>query len=354
MDNKVYRLLYVQLNNDFSGSTYALKAIIKSHKIKNQVLMTSLSRPGFLSDIKVNHVINVPYSFRGKGLLTVLELLKNWINGSYAFIRVHRKSPFDIVYLNTIHPWHIALIAKILGLKVIYHVHEFYANPNLLMRFYLWMMRNTANTLVYVSEDCFRRYRFLEAHNLGIDELIQYTPIRYNTLKKNSLIPSDKIKGPIIMICSPKKYKGVENFICLSRKIPSRKFKLYLSSPYNFDFDIPENVDIYIGKTDLQTQLFEASLLLNLSQSPDWIETFGLTIWESLSQGTPVVVPDIGGPLEIVNNKCGRIVDVKKIDVVEEAIEDMLFGLSNYEDLCYGSIKQSEILFNKYPIHIPV
>ena len=57
---------------------------------------------------------------------------------------------------------------------------------------------------------------------------------------------------------------------------------------------------------DIQRVLLsKASVCLNLSQQPDWVETFGLTIWEALTQGTPVIVPDVGGPLEIIDNKCG-------------------------------------------------
>jgi len=347
------RILYVQINNDYSGSSYALKSIIESHNVAKKVLMTSYESQGFLTDCEVSESIDIPYKFKGMSLATICDLFRNWSKGAKAFIREHKQNPFDIVYLNAISPWHIAIPAKILGVKVIYHVHEFYAKPNFLIKFYLYVMRITANKLIYVSEFCRSQYSLLNAARKGIGEEIQFTPIRYKTREENDLDVTQKLNGPIIMICSPKKYKGVEKFMDLARVLPNRKFKLFISQRYEFKTDLPRNVEILLGKTELQQELFDASLLLNLSQSPDWIETFGLTIWESLSQGTPVIVPDIGGPVEIVNVSCGKSVDVRNIELVVSAINEIFVDYGRYSAFCSESLKQSQYLKSKYPIVSP-
>lgn len=347
------RILYVQINNDFSGSPYALKSIIDSHEIEEKVLMTSFSSKGFLTEIRDAQSINIPYRFKGKSLSTILVLLRNWVKASNTFIRLHRKTPFDIVYLNTISPWHISLPAKLLGIKVIYHVHEFYACPNILIRFYLYWMMHTADKLIYVSEYCKTQYSSLNASKKGVVEELQYTPIRYATRMNLDRDVSEKLMGSIIMICSPKKYKGVENFMELALSMPNRKFKLFLSQPYDFHALIPINVEVVVAKTDLQQELCEASILMNLSQTPDWIETFGLTIWEALSQGTPVIVPDIGGPSEIVNSDCGRKVDVRNKELVLGAIEEILIDEKQYAVFCEQALNRSKYLEMRYPISNP-
>lgn len=347
------RILYVQINNDFSGSTYALRAIMNSHKIEEKILMTSISSEGFLTETNVAQSIDIPYRFNGKSISTISILIRNWIKGAVAFVRSHRKAPIDIVYLNAISPWHISLPAKLLGIKVIYHVHEFYDSPNILIKFYLYVMKHTADKLIYVSEFCKTQYSFLNAPKKGIAEDIQFTPIRYATRMKLDRSVSEKLKGPIILICSPKKYKGVENFVELALAMPMKTFKLFLSQPYEFKAIVPSNVEVVVAKTDLQQELCDASILLNLSQYPDWIETFGLTIWESLSQGTPVIVPDIGGPLEIVNNECGRIVDVRNKELVMEAIEEILLDEKQYAFVCEKALNRSKYLEMRYPISSP-
>jgi hypothetical protein len=108
------KILYVHINNDFSGSTYALKAIMNSHEIEEKVLMTSISSEGFLTETNVSQSIDIPYRFKGKSISTISILMRNWIKGAVAFVRSHWKAPIDIVYLNAISPWHISLTAKLL------------------------------------------------------------------------------------------------------------------------------------------------------------------------------------------------------------------------------------------------
>ena len=116
------------------------------------------------------------------------------------------------------------------------------------------------------------------------------------------------------MVSAAKKYKGVEIFLSLSKKYPDKSFKLYINDKYKFSNNVPSNLKVFIKYPDIQNALSNASICLNLSQQPDWVETFGLTIWEALTQGTPVIVPDIGGPLEIIDNKCGISCDTRDIN----------------------------------------
>lgn len=346
------RILYVQINNDFSGSSYALKAIIDSHEIGEKVLMTSFSSKGFLTENTTAKTINIPYQFKGKSIFTINNLLRNWIKGTKAFLRLHRKTPIDIVYLNAISPWHISLPAKLLGVKVIYHVHEVYNKPNALIKLYLYMMARTADKLIFVSKDCKARYKQTISFR-KIPNTIQYTPIRYKTIKSDEIDIRRKFGGAIIMICSPKRYKGVEKFLEIATIRTDRKFKLFMSGKYNFHVEIPPNMEVIVGKNHLIEDLRNASILLSLTRYSDIIETFGLTIWEAMSQGTPVIAPNVGGPTELVTTQSGACIDVEDAGQIISAIESLTINMKVYQAFSNGAIKQSEKLFNKYPITIP-
>ena len=114
------------------------------------------------------------------------------------------------------------------------------------------------------------------------------------------------------MVCSMKSYKGIFEFlkiasICeINKKI---KFKLVLSANQeeidNFfnDVNIGKNVSILPVQYDLKHIYEDTNLLLNLSKPEKWIETFGLTILEGMAFGIPAIVPQIGGPSELVKEK---------------------------------------------------
>lgn len=347
-------VVYVQMNNDYSGSTFALSSIINHHKGFDKYLMTSLENKGFLSKINAYEVyqINVPYEFKGKNILTLLQLIKSWIHGSLSFYRLIRRRNIELVYLNTILPWHIAIVAKIFRIPVVYHVHEFYAEPSLLVRFYLFIMKSFADRLIFVSEDCANRYEVSISKQINFE--IQYTPIRYNTVDIRRLNTKKKYQSEIIMVCSPKVYKGVEVFIALAKLMPSRRFHLFLASEYVFTSELPINMCVTVGETDLKARLGNSSVLLNLSQYPEWVETFGLTIWEALSQGTPVIVPDVGGPTEIVNRACGFSIDVREVNNVHSALISLFSSEEEYAGYCKAAVQRSKQLELKYPVRNPV
>ena len=83
---------------------------------------------------------------------------------------------------------------------------------------------------------------------------------------------------------------------------------------------------------------------MNLSQKPDWIETFGLTVWEALTQGTPVIVPNIGGVLEIIDETCGISCDTRNLDQIIEAVKKITINQDIYLDYSKSAVKRSIIL----------
>ena len=340
------RYLYVHINNDFSGASYAMKAIIEAHGLKDFTLMTDFKSDGFLKKLNYNDRINVSYTFKGKGLSTIYQIFRYAIVSLFRLINSSILKKTDFFYINTIHPWTTALIGWILRKKVIYHIHEYYANPYFHVKFYIWIMSLTASELIFVSN--FTREKYLSDYpNLKkIKFSVQFTPVQFKTVNFHDLNIEEKFRGPILLICSPRKYKGIDIFISLAKRIKNREFKLFINNYHNFNLPLPVNLEVLVKDKNIETALKKASLCLNLSQKPDWIETFGLTVWESLSQGTPVVVPDIGGPLEIIDDTCGISCDTRNIDNVILSINKILSDIDLYTKFSKSSIKRSLFLKN--------
>ncbi len=116
----------------------------------------------------------------------------------------------------------------------------------------------------------------------------------------------------VLMICSLKVYKGVDEFLELAKKNPSYIFKLVVNATekviqeYFKGREIPKQLIIYPTQTDTHPFYQEASVILNLSHPDLWVETFGLTILEGMRYGLPAIVAPVGGVTELVeDNKNG-------------------------------------------------
>ena len=57
---------------------------------------------------------------------------------------------------------------------------------------------------------------------------------------------------------------------------------------------LPENLDLYSSQQNLHSFYSQAKLLLVLTDKNLCVETFGMTILESMSYGVPSIVPEIG------------------------------------------------------------
>ena len=62
------------------------------------------------------------------------------------------------------------------------------------------------------------------------------------------------------------------------------------------------NLKVYARQKDVVPFYREASVVLNLSNKEQFIETFGLTALEAMVFGLPVIVPTVGGIAEMVED----------------------------------------------------
>ena len=84
-------------------------------------------------------------------------------------------------------------------------------------------------------------------------------------------------------------------------------------------------------------------MLLNLSHPEEWIETFGLVILEAMYYGIPAIVPNVGGPTELVEDGInGYLVDPHNLDDVISKICHLMQNENLYNSFSSFALKKSK------------
>lgn len=178
--------------------------------------------------------------------------------------------------------------------------------------------------------------RFFEKIDLGTSEpkhtLQDSEMLRKKIVAEHNLAPETVIFS---MACRLQKWKGVELVIEAVRKIREKPIFVII---YGETFDSEDYVQKlkaaaqglplhFAGSVSNVPLAFSASdVVINASLQP---EPFGLSIIESLSVARPVIAPNEGGPLEIIQDqKCGLFFAARS---AQSLSEKMLWMLADRE-----------------------
>jgi len=343
------KIVAVHLLNDFSGSpmvlSQALKGLQKSgHEV---VIHTAGGREGFLSDIDCKKEY-FTYRFYQNPIMRLIAFLFSQVVVFSQLMRYRKENV--VIYVNTLLPFGAALAGKFMGKKVVYHIHESYIKPIALKRFLKGVASVTADTAVYVSN------YLCEAEKI---ENIKHKVV-YNALPDEFVLKADGFKYHIptansftvLMVCSLKEYKGINEFIALAKRHPKLKFEMVLNAEkeditnYFTEKGIPSNVSLFPTQKNLDPFYRRASLLLNLTNPQLCVETFGMTILEAMCYGIPVIAPPVGGPAEIVDpGENGFTIDVREETRLDLAIEK-LYADGNMLSSFSSKAKETSAKFN--------
>jgi glycosyltransferase involved in cell wall biosynthesis len=321
------------LLNDYSGSPKVLMQLLKGWN-KNGIevhLSTCSGRKGFLSDLEGVQYHFFKYTWAENRILRLFNLLISQVRLCFnLYFKVNKE---DIIYINTVLPFGAAFLGKLLGCRIIYHVHETTMKPPILKKALFGIARWAASDVVYVSDFLSKQEPFENS-----------THILYNAIEKSflneALINRQQKVRPykVLMVCSLKPYKGVNEFVLLAKQNPHYQFNLVLNASmseidnYFEGSSLPSNLDIFDTKTDLHPFYRWADIILNLSRPDGWVETFGLTIIEGMAYGLPAIVPPVGGITELVEeNKNGFLVDSRNVVLLSKKLNDLF---RNHELYC--------------------
>lgn len=339
------RIIAAHLLNDYSGSPKVLKQLLNgwSKRDIELHLFTCNGREGFLSNLPkvTNHFYW--YRFAKNPLMRLFFLFSSQLFLAVKLFLFLKRG--DIVYINTVLPFGAAIAGKIRGNKVIYHIHETSMKPLLFKQFLFDVVKHTATDVVYVSE-------FLAKQEpLNIRKHIIHNALEEEFIKQASLVNEHLKKDKIVlMICSLKAYKGVNEFLKLAQTNPKYIFKLVVNASkaeidlFFKDEELPSNLIIYPTQVNTHSFYKEASLVVNLSDTNLWVETFGLTVLEAMAYNLPTIVPPVGGVTELVEEgKNGFLIDSKNTFQISQVLSRLFEDEALYKEMSDYAQKKSQM-----------
>ncbi len=310
------------LFNDYSGSPKVLKMVLKGLLDKGYRIDLVSSVGGILDELQHSNLrkYSYRYCFSQSPIITMLrytgiQLYTFFLSFRYLF------NKDAIFYINTLLPIGPALAGRLTGKKVVYHYHEDANTKGMFYRLLAWAMQKTANNIICVSA---YQASFLNRKK-GITIIPNALPDEFVNQLQPNIHEAFKQKT-VLMLSSLKKYKGTYEFIKLAINLPELNFVLVINDTQdNIDKHLKStgvmNLTIYPRQENVAPFYNNASLVLNLSDKEQFVETFGLTALEAMSCGLPVIVPTVGGIAEMVEDGInGYRMDVQELDEIKNKI----------------------------------
>ncbi len=342
------------LLNDFSGSPKVLMQLARAW-INNGIqvhLAFSSGRDGFLSDIDGATYHRYWYRWAANPIIRLINLtLSQFLMIGKMIGKIGKN---DIVYINTVLPFGAAFIGRIKGCRVIYHIHETTMKPPVLKKILFGIANRTAHDVVYVS-----RYLAEQEPFSNASSHILYNAIENSFLSEAKRKPvRTEVPSNVLMVCSLKPYKGVNEFVELAKHNPDFRFRLVLnaskkeSDAYFAEMVMPGNLEIFNTQTNLHPFYFWADVVLNLSRPDTWVETFGLTIIEGMAYGLPAIVPPVGGITELISdNENGFLVDCRDFAELNSKLNSLMKDIDLYNIMSENSAKKIKLFSEEALVH---
>ena len=342
------RIVCFHLFNDYSGSPKVLKATLEGLLEKGYGIDLVTSRGGVLDELNENDNLKFRqynYRFARNGFVrlmryTWVQLLTFFIALGYIFRRD------TVIYVNTLLPVGAAIGGRIAGKRVIYHYHENAKVKSTAYRILARIMQLIASEIICVSQ--------YQRSFLKRKKKVYVIPNALQRKFTDNITPDSRrafAQKRILMLGSLKGYKGTREFIELASRLNRFNFELVINdSQENIDnyirhnnFEPTENLTIHPQQHDVTGFYNRASLVLNLTNKRQAIETFGLTALEAMTAGLPVIVPTVGGISEMVTDGAnGYKIDVQDIGEIEERIKEILRNEDYFLSLSNNALECSK------------
>lgn len=335
------RVIFIHSLNNYSGSPKVLAGVIGAFSPDQYRLeLLTSSGEGFLSGLQGIKRHSNGYRWKNSKAVTLFYLL---LSQCYGCLRVCLWSGRNTVfYINSIIPFGPILACWLTGKKMIVHIHEDMNTSKFLYRICRMVVKMCVRDSIFVS-----RYLCDVSDVKGLKHVV-YNGINLPTDRLEKRI-SD-MRKTVLMVSSLRREKGVYMFSKLAGQLAQYDFELVLSATdlevSDFVKEVGElpNLRVFALQTDLSPFYNKASLLLQLTQSSKVVETYGMTIIEAMSYGVPSIVPNCGGPQEIVNiSSCGLACNTENSEEIVKCMDALLSDPVVYNSLserCLVQVKQ--------------
>lgn len=342
------RIVCFHLLNDYSGSPKVLNMALKGLLEKEyRIDLVTSQKGGVLDELNSCERIKIyrySYAFSNNSIVTILRYLYVLVYTFFFSFRYLFQRNI-IFLLNTLMPVGPALAGKIMGKKVIYYYHENAFVKGCFYKILAFMMQWLADEIICVSD-----------YQCGFLKRKEHVVVIPNSLSADfenrceEIRELDKDCKTVLMLSSLKLYKGTLEFIQLTQRLPQYHFVLVINDTqeniniFCSEYNIPccNNLEVWDRQSDVIPFYKKASIVLNLSNKKDFVETFGLTALEAMTAGIPVIVPTEGGISELVEDGVnGYKIDVQDLDRIEQTIIQILSDKQMYRSLSENAIKLS-------------
>jgi glycosyltransferase involved in cell wall biosynthesis len=244
-------------------------------------------------------------------------------------------------YVNTLLPVGPALAGRLTGKRVVYHYHENAFAKGTVYRLLARAMQRLAHEIVCVSA--------YQASFLPRKEHVTVVP---NALQRDFVarlrpdVDAAFGRQTVMMLSSLKEYKGTRPFMELAGALPQFRFVLVINDTQeHIDRYLTEqglspsdNLTIHPRQTDVARFYNEASVVVNLSDKRRFVETFGMTALEAMTNALPLIVPSVGGIADMVEEDVtGYHIDVTETERIRLCLTRMLTDRALYGRLAQNA-----------------
>lgn len=338
----ISKIVFIHSLNNFTGSPNVLSVIIKGLVARgyNIDLITSRSE-GFLSNIKGVNYRYTCYRWVENKWKTAGLLLLSQIQLFFTFL--FSRNSGVVYYLNTITPFAAAWACRLSNKNFFYHVHENMQQKKSVYLLFRWTYKHFNRKSIFVSH-------YLKTTALKCREgIVVYNALDADFISKARDYVGNDERQNILMVASLRRFKGVYEFVEIAKKIPQYNFELVLSEAkdavesFAIETNISDNLNVYSMQKVLHPFYRRAKLLLQLSHPESWVETFGLSILEAMTYGIPALVPNIGGPTELVENDVnGYLVNPHDLPEIISKIEILMQDDKKYQAFSLNAFEKSK------------
>ncbi len=128
--------------------------------------------------------------------------------------------------------------------------------------------------------------------------------------------------------------KGLDCFIELAQRLDSQRYTIVLvGTDDSIDSILPDSI-ISIHRTKNQEELVKVYSAANVFVNPTREDTFPTVNIEAIACGTPVVTFRTGGSPEMLDDKCGCVVESNDIDELEKQIKYICENQPYNHEMC--------------------
>lgn len=334
------KIIITQLLNNFSGSPNVLSVVAKGLIERGyEVVAITNKSDGFLSTIKGLKFSYIHYNWNPQNkLISSFSLMFAQIE---LFFKILFGSRSNIYVVNTILPFGAAFAAYISWKKNVYYVHENMSQNKSLYAICRLIYARTNTKSIFVS-------KYVKSKGVNVqDSIVAYNGLSEDFLSKIAITPVAERKT-VLMLCSLGTQKGVFEFLEVAKRMPNMMFELVVGNAQEQVDDfiksniVPQNVTIFSFQRNVHPFYQRARVVLSMSRPAECVETFGLTLLEGMSYSQPVICPNVGGPIEVVEDGVsGFCVNPMDIDAVVEKLE-VLNDENVYKVMSEAAYKRSK------------